>query len=218
MNKYYVYAIGKVENLTPPYHDCYVGVTNNPSRRWSLHKKSKYKVGQYIRQNSLTFELNMIIIFEGTEDECFDMETAYRPISSIGLNEASGGHGGHTSYTKERNEKISKKHKGKVKTQEHINKIISSRKTYKGSNNPNSKTWCLTDPKGNKHIITGKLTEFCEENFVLESCLRRYKDDIVPPPNYSGFGGYRVKNQNSKELRENTTGWSLCMIQKDREV
>jgi hypothetical protein len=218
MKKYYVYAIGKKENLISPYDFCYIGVTNNLAKRWLLHLKSKYTVGQYIRNNNLTFETNMIILFEGLEEICYDIESSYRPLPFMGLNEASGGHGGYTKYTEERNKKISKKHKNRIKTPEHIQKIMSSRKKYNGAENPNSKTWCLQDPKGLKYIIKGNLAEFCQKQGLLESCLRRYKNDVVPNPNYSGFGGYRVKNEKSKILRENTTGWSLCMIQKDREV
>ena len=218
MKNYCVYAIGKIENLIPPYDACYIGVTNNLSRRWSVHQKSKYTISRYIRDNLLTFKLNMIILFEGSEDECFDMEAAYRPIPYMGLNEASGGHGGHTKYTEDRNKKISQKHKGRIKTTEHIQKIMSSRKKYNGADNPNSKTWQLQDPEGRIHTITGNLSSFCEKESLLESCLRRYKGHVIPKPNYSGFGGYRVKNEKSKFLRENTTGWSLCMIQKDREV
>jgi predicted GIY-YIG superfamily endonuclease len=203
---YVVYVIGLQENLTPPYHNCYVGVTNDMDRRWKYHYNSKYSVGTYIRSHNLSRD-NMISIFSGTEEECFDKEYELRPYQYIGLNEAAGGHGGSTTYTKERNEKISAALTGRKITW--ADKIVASRGSYKGSKNPSAKGWELLDPEGRKHEIYGNLQEFCDQNDLLLSSLTYYKGKRVPPIQSGGYGGYRAKNEESKRKRENTAGWLL---------
>lgn len=204
---YCVYAIGIKENLNPPYEKCYIGVTSNLTRRWKKHTQSSYTIGKYIRQHKLNQQDNFIVIFEGTEDECFLVEEIYRPSPNIGLNEASGGKGGYTVYNKERNEKISLKVKESRKRK--IWTTHKNRRCYSGKNNPNARKWMLIDKNRNIYNVKGSLSDFCEENSILESCLRRYIGDVVPPPNFSGYGGYRAKNNKSKILRLNTTGWTL---------
>lgn len=212
MSDYFLYAIGLKKDLVPPYQNCYIGVTNDIERRWYGHSKSKYTVGKFIRKNKLTFSENMIIIHRGSDIDCFALEERYRPYIFMGLNEAEGGRGGHTKYSKERNAKISKSLKGKAKSKEHIKKIIESRGNYSGSKNPNSKKWILISPENVKHTIEGNLSEFCATHKLLESCLRRNEGNIVNKPNYSGYGGYRAKNSHSKILRENTIGWTLLRV------
>jgi len=206
---YYVYAIGLKKHLKEPYSNCYVGVSNNLKRRWQAHTKSKYTIGNFIRKNALTFEDNFVIVYKGGEEECYEMEEKYRPYPLMGLNEAAGGHGGYTNYSKERNDKISKSMTGKSKTEEHVKKIIENRKSYNDEENPNAKKWNIIDPQGKEYEVCGKFIKFCEENNLLYSCLMRYRGSEVPPINKNGYGGYRAKNEKSKFLRENTTGWTL---------
>lgn len=207
---YCVYAIGQQEDLSSNnYSSCYVGVTNNPVRRWKAHQKSKYTVGKYIRSELLTFENNFKIIYEGSEDSCYEMEESLRPIPRMGLNEAVGGLGGYTIYDEQRNQKISKALKGRSKTSEHVRKVVDSRGSYGGEKNPNSKQWVLVSPSGTEHRITGTLQKFCEDNNLLRSCLMRYRGKKVPQINTNSYGGYRPKNARSLLLRENSVGWTL---------
>lgn len=225
----FVYAIGKKEDLVEPYENCYIGVSSDPISRWKKHVNSKYEVGHYIRENSLSFSENMKIIFEGCSEECFDLEIKYRPSWNIGLNIAPGGKGGKVlssydssfcyideqyqkRYNDSRNKAISKALKGKRKSEDHKESISKSKKnsgSSAGKNNAMSKQWLLTSPRGIVYSIHGNLVEICENNMILVSALRRYKGSEVPPPNYSGFGGYRPKSEESKIMRENTTGWKL---------
>jgi hypothetical protein len=219
MTKYYVYAIGFKNDLIYPYKNCYVGVTKDLKERWKSHTKSKYTVGNFIRTYDLSIEDNMIVLYEGSSEECFDIEEKYRPLPFMGLNEASGGCGGYTSYSQERNVKISKANKGRIKTSEEIEKMSKSKKgQHSGAKNPMSKKWMIKDPYENVYIIEGTLATFCNDNNILESCLRQYKNKIVPKPNYNGYGGYRIKNSTSKNLRENTIGWSLYEMKKEGKV
>ena len=204
---YMVYIIGHSQDLIPPYNNCYVGVTNDDKRRWDYHKKSLYTVGEYIRKHKLTREDNMITIFNGSEEQCFDKEQELRPHNYIGLNEAAGGHGGFTSYSKERNEKISMALKGRAIPW--IDKIVASRGSYQGNKNPSAKRWRLIDPNGCEYVAHGNLQEFCDNNDLLISSLTYYKGAQVPDIKKKDHGGYRAKNEDSRRKRENTSGWML---------
>lgn len=197
------------EDLVKPYDSCYIGVTNNLLARFNSHKKSKYTIGRYIRKYNLTFE-NMIVIFSGSEKECFERENKYRPLPLMGLNEASGGHGGYTSYTLERNRKISSSLEGRDITWN--DKISATKKKLKqsvGEKNGNASTWKAYSPNGNEYIIHGTLDLFCKEHNLLSRTFRYYIDNVVPPPSFNGYGGFRAKNDKQKILRLNTTGWKL---------
>lgn len=209
------------EDLKEPYHNCYVGVTKNCNGRWNRHKKSKYNVGKFIRFFDLSFYENMVVIFEGSKYECFELEKKLRPRPFIGLNEASGGHGGDTgnykappksAYTAERARKISESLCGRKKTEEHsenISKSLMSNGTRKGNKNPRAKKWTLISPNGVIHSIHGNLSETCKSLNLLESTLRYNKNTVVPEPVSNSYGGFRAKNEKSKELRMNTIGWVL---------
>ena len=67
----------------------------------------------------------------------------------------------------------------------------------------------MIDPQGSSHVFFGRFNDFCEENDLLTSALKRYKGQKVPPINTNGFGGYRAKNEVSKRRRINTIGWTL---------
>lgn len=204
----YVYAVGKTEDLIEPYDKCYIGVTIDLQKRWDFHSKSKYTVGRYIRENALTFEKNMIILHEGSESECFELEEKFRPSPLMGLNESSGGCGGFTSYTPERNQKISKKHKGRKVTW--MNKIVKARGSYAGAKNPNSKNWKALSPSGEEYIVEGTLVNFCLEHNLCVSSLRKYRNQVVPDIfKRKGRGGFRPLSPEQLKMRQNTTGWIL---------
>jgi hypothetical protein len=209
--QYFVYAIGKSDDLFSPYNNCYIGVTNKLQSRWNNHKKSKYTVGKRIRENSWSFENNMMVIFSGSDIECFNMESNMRPLPGMGLNEAAGGCGGYTSYTLERNIKISEKLKGRS-TKEWASKSSETKRKNKsaaGSRNNKAKSWIIEDPDGKIFEVSGTLKQFCIENNLLVTCLRYYLGQVVPSPSIGVPGGFRNKNQSSTALRYNTTGWRL---------
>lgn len=208
--QYFVYVIGKKENLVSPYSDCYIGVTNLLERRWKEHSKSEYTIGKYIRDNNLNFEVNMIVIHMGLEEECYALEKKMRPFPMLGLNESAGGNGGHTSYSDKRNEIISEKLKNrKILWSDKVSKTRIKKGLAKGTNNPKAKMWELTNPSGNVIICHGNLQSVCEDNEILLSCLKRYLGSVVPEIDTNGYGGYRAKNKISLERRLNSTGWKL---------
>lgn len=218
---YKVYVIGLDEDVAPPYNNCYVGVTSNMDRRWKMHAKSRYMIGRFIRFYDLQPDKNMHEIFSGSREQCFCLELELRPRPFMGLNEARGGCGGDTglsvpppkwSYTPERAKKISKALSGIPKTKEHVQKIVDAR-DYTGSKNPRAKRWVLRSPEGIEYYAHGNLRLICDQLNILESCLRYYKDTVVPEAKMSdNYGGYRPKNQLSMEKRMNTEGWKLSEV------
>lgn len=190
----------------PPFDRCYVGVTNNPERRWAAHVRNDYLVGRTIRKHSLTYEDNFQIVMEGSEKECFFTESKLRPEPGMGLNIATGGHGGDTGVYADvkRNQKISKALKGRPCTW--MDKVVESRGSYAGSKNPAAANWVITDPDGNMYNVCGSFQSFCDEHNLLASSLRYHKGAAVPPLEKK-CGGYRAKNETSREKRINTIGW-----------
>jgi hypothetical protein len=209
---YFVYAIGAEKDLRQPYGKCYIGVTNDVSKRWVGHTRSKYTVARAIDKNEWTFDTNMKVIYSGDEESCYNLEKEYRPYPNMGLNEAVGGNGGYTSYTEERATKISQKLTGKPKSDEHKAAISKSRLengSAKGSNNGNAKTWTLVSPDGDIIECKGSYGKMCDEHGLLGSSLKHYRGKQVPEVTKGAYGGYRAKSDQSAERRSNTSGWML---------
>lgn len=206
---YYVYAIGFLSCIEQQdYNNCYIGVTNNLDNRWNGHSKSKYTVGKAIREHGWTRKDNMVVLFQGSEEVCFDKEVVFRPFALIGLNEAAGGRGGFTAYSKSRAEKIAAAHKGKKKTLAHRAALSKSRieqKTAQGERNPKAKTWELVDSSGKGYIIKGRLESFCKEHNILPTVLIRYRGASVPPASRKS----RSVDLEHFNKRINTIGWIL---------
>jgi hypothetical protein len=200
---YYVYSIGSSSNI----NECYVGVTNNLIRRWKGHVKSGYSVSKAIQENAWTYENNMKVLFEGSEEECFKLEETFRPFPNIGLNEAKGGHGGYTKYDEERNAKISQKLKGRTVTWG--DKISESKKAsgnIKGKNNPRAKTWKLISPSGIEHVLHGNFFEFCEQNELSSNTLYNNVGQTI------GALSSKFRDKGDVKIRQrriNTIGWIL---------
>jgi predicted GIY-YIG superfamily endonuclease len=206
---YYVYAIGSILNLSQKdYNSCYIGVTNNIKNRWSVHCKSRYTIAKAIHQNDWNCKDNMVIIFEGTSEECFNQEWLFRPLPMIGLNEAPGGRGGYTVYTKERATKISHALRDKKKTSEHRSAISISRKangSAVGERNPKAKVWVIVDFFGKEYIIKGMFENFCKDRCILPTVLIRYRGKVVPVASPKS----RSADDTHRQYRLNTVGWLL---------
>lgn len=205
---YFVYAIGDSKDLeTQNYSKCYIGVTNDPTIRWNSHVKSGYTVSRAINDNGWNRMDNMHLLFRGTDEECFDMESKLRPMPLMGLNEAAGGKGGRTSYTPERGEKISQALSGKSKSEEHRKKISEAKiGVYEGGNNPRAVSWVLIDPSGTEYKTRGNLQSFCEELELCWSALRANVGVVVGEisPKFRDNG-----NPMNRVKRTNTIGWKL---------
>jgi hypothetical protein len=209
--QYFVYAIGKKENLIYPYDNCYIGVTKRLEKRWKEHTKSNFSIGKYIRENKLNFIDDMIILCYGTDDFCFQEEKKFRPYPFMGLNEAAGGNGGYTCYDESSKEKRSKSLKGRKITWMH--KVVKSRGSYEGKKNPAAKKWLIYNPNNDIFNIEGNLQMFCKEHDLLASCLRYYIGKQVPEISKNTYGGFRSKNEKSSILRQNTTSWKLVLCE-----
>lgn len=87
----YVYWVYN-EKCSDVYNDGYVGVTDYIESRIKYHKNLNERIPK-------DFELEYMILFEGSREECFLKEEEYRPKSGIGWNGAKGGsHGWKTEF------------------------------------------------------------------------------------------------------------------------
>ena len=198
-----VYAIGRsFDNLS----ECYIGVALDPAVRWKQHYTGG-RLSELLKENNWSYETNMKIIFEGTVEECFAKELELRPFPNMGLNIASGGHGGYTSYTKDRNKKISNALNGRSMTWG--NKVSETKKqqgTHAGSKNVKAKIWILLDPNGKEYRLHGNLFTFCEEHNLSHNALRNNIGNKVGEisPKFRDYGNPKIR-----ERRLNTMGWTL---------
>ncbi len=210
--QYFVYAIGKTEDLNK-HEKCYIGVTNQPEKRWKKHQSSTHTVGCFIRENKLTYTDNMCVIFIGSEKECYEKEKELRPYPNMGLNEAIGGLGGHTSYSKERNKKISDALKSRTVTWgDKVSRTKKANGSSAGSKNSKAKKWLIISPENKIKELHGNVEQFCKESLLSVGALRRYKNTVVPPIVSGKKGGYRATSEEFLKRRHNTTGWCLKEI------
>lgn len=137
MTTYYLYWYRLPEHTCPKTQG-YIGMTNDIDRRCKQHKYQSdetnmtyidspfYRaVNKHGGLDALTFE----ILSEGTFEDICRLEHDYRPALYVGWNIAVGGeHPGAVSifkgvtdrWTEEQKENISKHHKGKTLSEEHI--------------------------------------------------------------------------------------------------
>ena len=87
--KYYLYWIHN-ENHTNIFTEGYIGITNNPKRRYDAHK---YKKQNPILENAFNKykNLNLTILVVESKDYCKDLELKLRPHKEIGWNILPGG-------------------------------------------------------------------------------------------------------------------------------
>jgi hypothetical protein len=135
----YVYWIHS-SSCTDHRKDGYVGVTNNPTKRYSTH----------IRKGRVPIDSTISILFEGTREQCFNYEKEMRPHKNIGWNNAAGGsHGWKTgfSHSDQAKEKMStawssdRKEKASEFKREHNRSLRGQRRpkqsqSMTGPNNP----------------------------------------------------------------------------------
>lgn len=74
----------------------YIGVSNNPRRRFLEHKNQSPKkkdINPYFNRELKKHSERIIltIIFQGTKDSCYSLEEELRPINNIGWNANRGG-------------------------------------------------------------------------------------------------------------------------------
>lgn len=124
---YYVYWI-HATNHQDPYTEGYVGMSNQPEKRFRAHttdtsNAGSSKVKEYIEENGVTSVQHTILKEVDTLEEAQQQEYEYRPKSSIGWNLRKGGG-------------VSPDCTGREHTQEtkdaiaHKNRLTKSNRTY----------------------------------------------------------------------------------------
>lgn len=207
----FVYAIGDIADIqTLNLDNCYVGVSVNLKRRWNQHRSAKTIVGACIRALGWCIEENMIILYRASKTDCFEYEHSLRPSENIGLNVAIGGYGGYTSYTEDRNRKISIAKTGVPKSPEMIEKMRQTKMrngTHTGSRNIKAQKWQLMSPCGKIYHLHGNLEETCKKLNLTVTTLRKHNGIAIPPISVKTRGSVEII-----ERRNNTTGWSLTLM------
>jgi group I intron endonuclease len=128
--------------------DGYVGVTVNIKRRWNEHKSRTLDKTKcvHLRKSIEKYGSDLIfeVLFEGSEEGCYQLEEYFRPSIDIGWNIVSGGVRPQTS--EKQKEAARKANKGRVRTQEEKEKVSKSRMgKYSGKDSPVAvKVLCVT--------------------------------------------------------------------------
>lgn len=108
----YVYWI-HLDTHTDILKDGYVGITNNPEKRWQIHKTCK-SACQHLENAIKKYSWDNLIkeiIFIGEYSDCVNIELHLRPRPSIGWNIRQGG-GSNGGLSDEAKVKISKANAG----------------------------------------------------------------------------------------------------------
>jgi predicted GIY-YIG superfamily endonuclease len=136
MNTYYVYWLHLLEHSDLTCEG-YIGVSKDPYRRLLEHKntaKKGYNQNPYLGRvlNKYNQQVLQTIIFQGTEQECYQQEENIRPNKNIGWNANKGGIKPPNMLgiprSEETKKKISKKLKGHVQSFETRCKISKKNK------------------------------------------------------------------------------------------
>ena len=82
---------GTTTATTPMLNEGYIGVTTRTLlERWEEHRVADSVVGRKIREDGLKDDC-LLLLFEGTEEECYRVEASLRPHPKMGLNVSPGG-------------------------------------------------------------------------------------------------------------------------------
>jgi group I intron endonuclease len=178
MTHYYVYTISNTNN-----EKIYIGVTNNPTRRWREHLYKSDKVGisklyaAMKKYGKSTFRMDIIYCTDDREHN-FDMEVKFihdlRTIDD-GYNIDAGGKGGSTYRSEETKEKISISNTGRTHTKESKDAMSIARS---GENNhmygvKRPKEFCENMSKRLKGVPTGRaMTQESKERLGAINSIR----------------------------------------------
>lgn len=92
MKTYYVYW-SKLKSHTDPYSQGYIGVTCQPKIRFNTHRFFSNAYSKKVREmyEKHGEDVELYILYEGTQDQAYFEEYYYRPLPKIGWNIQKGG-------------------------------------------------------------------------------------------------------------------------------
>jgi len=182
----YVYWI-KRKRHTNPEEEGYVGISNDPQRRFGEHHLSEFKVGNAIRKYK---DVEMIILHECADrNEALLLESKYRPSNHIGWNVICGGGEPPRNHLDE-------------KTRNKISETLKN----KGCSPYSSKTHSAeTIAKSNKTKKEKKYKWFHDPKTLESFCLPTNKE----VPSNLVLGRIPKKEKIIKENKGNTKQWKV---------
>lgn len=148
---YYVYWI-KYFNHSDPYKDGYVGITNNPKKRFKYHSNIKSSDNPIllnaIKKGAEIYEIHTVC----SKEEALKLEEMYRPHESIGWNIIKGG----SAPPSQKGKKFGSHHgfKGGHHTNEHKQKMSMFFKQQKWYNDGTINKRSISCPEG---FVEGRL-------------------------------------------------------------
>jgi len=83
--------------------------------------------------------------------------------------------------SQEHKDKCSQVLKGRTFTQESKQKMSKNHADVSGKNNPKSKVWEVISPSGQKTVINGNMTQFCQHHNLPPSVMRRIGRTGIKP-------------------------------------
>ena len=175
----------------------YIGVSNNPKRRFSEHlNDSKVRndknpfFGRVLKKYK--DEITQTIIFQGTEESCYSLEESLRPIRNIGWNSNKGGNKPPSKLgwnpSQHTRKKRSLAFKGRVMSSSWKNKLSLSKRGDKNGMY-GKKLPCSVDRKisiiksKNEHRLNMLIEVF---KLIAEGCSTRNIS------NMTGYGEYAI--------------------------
>ena len=177
----------------------YVGVTNNPTKRFLSHKNKNRKIS-----HDAIFD----IIFEGSREDSFELEYLLRPHKNIGWNSAIGGRHGwrhgfsHSDQTKEKLKSFWNEERKlqASKTRKASNEKMKGQKREKQSLNMRGEKNPMFGTKRPQHVkdaVSKAHKDKSPANLIEMYCIHCRKK--VNPTSLLKYHGLNRKNCISKE-------------------
>lgn len=160
----------------------YVGISNNPERRW---QNEKWQGNTHLKSALKKYtDIVKYVVVQGTRDFCCWLEVCWRPIENIGWNIATGG-------------SVPPSAKGRVMSAEHKEKIGRANSTTKKGKLPahGGGAWTPEQRARQAEITRGtKQSEATKEKKRLAMLGKKYPEVSCPHCSKIGRGGAMTRH------------------------
>lgn len=136
----------------------YIGVTRNIEARTRSHRHSKM----------LTSDREVVIIYRGTKEDCYNLEEELRPTDGIGWNVGKGGY--KTAGLIKQGQRLSVA--TEVKSGDRLSPDTEFKTGMTPHNKGKGKDYLLISPNGEVVLVTC-LSDFCKDNNLTAANIRK---------------------------------------------